>query len=150
MAGRLNFNTFTGCEDCSRREPRQRPMMTIIFVTISLVPGYAAAVVLFMGVVFGVTSLKPGFVAKDFRIRKRYKVVEIVVWPLCSAVAGYLTAAIAGVSFAWIAVPVLAVTMIVVLWMNTWEMRQRGFIPQTLMSIGSIAGVAAGYFLRFR
>jgi hypothetical protein len=125
-------------------------MMTIIFVTISLVPGYAAAVVLFMGVVFGVTSLKPGFVAKDFRIRKRYKVVEIVVWPLCSAVAGYLTAAIAGVSFAWIAVPVLAVTMIVVLWMNTWEMRQRGFIPQTLMSIGSIAGVAAGYFLRFR
>jgi hypothetical protein len=40
--------------------------------------------------------------------------------------------------------------VILVLWTNTWEMRQHGAIHQTLMSLASAAGVAAGYLLWMR
>jgi hypothetical protein len=37
-----------------------------------------------------------------------------------------------------------------VLWLNAWEMRQRGLGHQISMSIASAAGVAVGFMLHLR
>ena len=69
--------------------------------------------------------------------------------PMITAVS-IAVALISGSSHPWLSAPLLAGTIILVLWTNTWEMRQRGVAYQTLMSFVSIAGVAAGYLLGMR
>ena len=50
----------------------------------------------------------------------------------------------------WFSGALLAGAMILVLWTNAWEMRQRGAVHQILMSLMSVAGVAGGYVLWIR
>jgi hypothetical protein len=52
--------------------------------------------------------------------------------------------------YPWLSATLLAVILILVLWTNTWEMRQRGLANQLLMSVMSIAGVATGFVLRMQ
>ncbi len=75
-------------------------MMTSLFVAGALLPGYLIAVALLMTATFGITSLAPAFVVKDYRIRKRYKLTQDLVWLLCAAAGGYVTALIAGKALA--------------------------------------------------
>jgi hypothetical protein len=50
----------------------------------------------------------------------------------------------------WLIGGLLAALLILVLWTNTWEMRQRGLGYQLLMSAVTVAGVGAGSYLALR
>jgi hypothetical protein len=123
-------------------------MMTVFLIAGSLIPGYLVAVGLLMAATFGITSLAPAFAVKEYRIRKRYKLVQDLVWLVCATAGGFVTAAVAGAAQVWLAGIVLAGAMILVLWTNSWEMRQRGIVHQILMSLVSAAGVATGCMLQ--
>jgi hypothetical protein len=126
-------------------------MMTALLTGAALLPGYLVAVALLMIVTFAITLRTPAFAVHDFRIRGRYKLVHNLAWLVCAAAGGYVTAMmtqIVGVVIPWLPCAVLAIVMILVLWSNSWEMRQRGIAHQILMSIVSVAGVAAGYVLQ--
>jgi hypothetical protein len=128
-------------------------MVSATFLAVSLFVGYAVAVGLLMAATFGITSASPAFVAKDYRIRRRYKFVQDAIWLVCITVGAYATALIIGKDHAWlnwIAGPALVAILIGVLWINSWEMRQRGVGHQVLISAMTVAGVAAGFALRLR
>ena len=127
-------------------------MMTALLTAAALLPGYIVAVVLLMAVSFAITSRVPAFVVHDYRIRKRYKLTQDLVWLMCATAGGYVTAfmtpIVGGVFIPWLPCAALAIVLIVMLWSNSWEMRQRGITHQILISIVTIAGVAAGYLLQ--
>jgi uncharacterized membrane protein YfcA len=125
-------------------------MITIVLIVAALALGYAAAVGLSMAAIFGIAAVSPAFVTRDYRIRPAYKLVQELLWLVCAAAGGFVTAAVSGATMSWFLAALLAGTMIVVLWVNTWEMRQRGAMHQILMSLVSVAGVAAGYILWMR
>jgi hypothetical protein len=125
-------------------------MINTVLIAFALILGYSVAVGLLMIVAFGVAWKAPGFVVKDYRIRKRYKVTEELAWLLCATAGGYVAATVSGRTWPWLVGGLLATGMIVILWRNHWEMRQRGILHQMLMSVISVVGVAAGFVLRFR
>jgi uncharacterized membrane protein YfcA len=125
-------------------------MITGFLVAAALALGYTVAVGLLMAATFGITLAGPAFVAREHRIRPAYKLAQELLWLVCAAAGGYVTAAVSGATMPWMSGALLAGIMIIVLWTNTWEMRQRGPVHQVLMSVVSIAGVAAGYILWIR
>jgi hypothetical protein len=125
-------------------------MITAVLIVSALILGYVVAVGLLMAATFGISSRAPGFVAKDYRIRNSYKVVHELTWLVCAAAGGYVAATVSGTTQPWISATSLVAVMILVLWTNTWEMRQRGILHQMLISLVSAAGVAAGFMLRLR
>jgi hypothetical protein len=126
-------------------------MMTALFTAAALLPGYIVAVAFLMVTTLGIGAKSPAFVMKDHRIRKRYKLTLDIVWLFCTMIGGYITAAvttvIGGMARPWLPCAALVAVMILVLWTNSWEMRQRGFFHQVLMSVVSVAGVTLGYLL---
>jgi uncharacterized membrane protein YfcA len=129
---------------------RAGPMINSFLIAAALALGYAVAVGLSMAATFGITLAGPAFVAREHRIRPAYKLVQELLWLACATAGGYVTAAVSGATMPWLSGTLLAAIMILVLWTNTWEMRQRGPVHQVLMSVVSIAGVAAGYILWMR
>jgi hypothetical protein len=125
-------------------------MITDVLIAAALALGYALAVGLLMAATFGITAVSPTFVTKEYRIRQSYKLVHDLVWLVCATVGGFVTAAVSRATMPWFSGALLAGAMILVLWTNTWEMRQRGSAHQVLMSLMSAAGVAAGYLLWIR
>jgi uncharacterized membrane protein YfcA len=125
-------------------------MITAVLVAAALALGYGVAVGLSMAVTFGITLAGPAFVAREHRIRPVYKLIQELLWLACATAGGYVAAAVSGATMPWLSGTLLAGIMIIVLWTNTWEMRQRGPVHQVLMSAASIAGVAAGYILWMR
>jgi uncharacterized membrane protein YfcA len=125
-------------------------MIPLFLIAAALALGYAVAVGLSMAATFGITAVSPAFVTREYRIRPAYKLVQEVVWLVCATAGGFVAATVSGATMPWFAGALLAGTMILVLWTNNWEMRQRGAVHQILMSLVSAAGVAAGYLLWMR
>jgi hypothetical protein len=125
-------------------------MITIALTAAALALGYAVAVGLSIAATFGIAAVSPAFVTREYRIRQAYKLVQELLWLVCATAGGFVAAAVSGATMPWFAGALLAGTMILVLWTNTWEMRQRGAMHQILMSLVSAAGVAAGYLLWMR
>jgi hypothetical protein len=119
---------------------------TIILVAVLL--GYAMAVGCSLVATFGLASASPNFVARDHRITAGYKRVQALVWLVCATAGGFVTCGVAqqgGSPFS--AAVLLSGLLIGMLWVNTWEARQRGMAHQILMSVVSLGGVAAGFWL---
>ena len=72
------------------------------------------------------------------------------VWLLCATAGGYSASLVNGQTYSWIVAPALSAILIAILWINAWEMRQRGLGHQIVMSFAAIAGVTAGFFLHLR
>ena len=125
-------------------------MITGIFLSLALILGYAITVVLSMAATFAISSVSPSFVVKDHRIRLRYKLLQDLVWLFCAIAAGYITSWVAQRVDPWLAKSALAAVLVVLLWVNTWEMRQRGIPHQVAMTLLSVAGVMIGFALRMR
>jgi hypothetical protein len=125
-------------------------MVTLSYITLALVFGYTVAVGLAMAATFGMAAARPELVVKDNRIRRRYKYLQEVTWLLCATAGGYVAALINGPPHAWLVGVSLAAIMILVLWMNVWEMRQRGLGHQIGMSLVSVGGVALGFAIHLR
>lgn len=125
-------------------------MITGSFLVLALFLGYAVAVGLSMAATFGISAASPGFVAEDHRIRRRYKFVQDAIWLVSTTVGGYVAALVIGETRPWLGGIGLIAILIGVLWVNAWEMRQRGIEHQIVMSIATVVGVTAGFLIRLR
>jgi hypothetical protein len=126
------------------------PIITAYYIALALFLGYLVTVGLSMAATFGITAASRSFVSKNYRIRTRYKYAQDTVWLICATAGGYVAALVNGRSYPWVVGPGLVVILVGVLWMNAWEMRQRGLGHQLAMSIVSAAGVTVGFLLRLR
>ena len=125
-------------------------MITASYIALALFLGYVVAVGLSMAATFGITAASRGFVSKNYRIRTRYKYAQDAVWLVCAAAGGYAAALVCGESHPWLVALLLIGILDGVLWLNAWEMRQRGLGHQISMSFGAAVGVAAGFLLHLR
>jgi hypothetical protein len=126
------------------------PIITLSFIALALFLGYAVAVALSMAATFGITAVSRSFVSKNYRIRREYKYAQDVVWLVCATAGGYVAALVNGESHSWLVGSGLVAILVGVLWINAWEMRQRGLGHQLVMSFVSAAGVATGFLLHLR
>ena len=126
------------------------PIITASYIALALFLGYVVAVGLSMAATFGITAASRSFVAKDHRLNPRYKYAQDGMWLVCATAGGYVAALVNGQSHRWAVSVGLATILIGVLWMNAWEMRQRGLGHQISMSLASVAGVATGFFIHLR
>jgi hypothetical protein len=125
-------------------------IITLSYIALALFLGYAVAVALAMAATFGITAVSPDFVSKNYRIRPAYKFVQDGVWLVCAMAGGYVAALVNGDFHSWLVGSALVAILVAVLWMNAWEMRQRGLGHQLVMSAGSAAGVAVGFMIHLR
>jgi hypothetical protein len=125
-------------------------MITGSFLALALFLGYAVAVGLSMAATFGISKASPGFVAEDYRIRRRYKFVQDAVWLVATTAGGYAAALVIGQTHPWLGAIGLIAALVGVLWVNAWEMRQRGIEHQIAMSLATALGVTAGFLIRLR
>jgi len=125
-------------------------IIALSYIALALFLGYAVAVALAMAATFGITAVSPGFVSKNNRIRREYKFVQDAVWLVCAMAGGYVSALVNGESHSLLVGSGLAAILVAVLWMNVWEMRQRGLGHQLVMSAGAAAGVAVGFMIHLR
>src|SRR5260370_3564396 len=122
-------------------------IITLSYIALALFLGYAVAVALSMAATFGIPAVSPGFVSKNNRINPGYKFAQDAVWLVCAVAGGYVAALVNGESHSWLVGSALVAILVAVLWMNVWEMRQRGLGHQLVMSAGSAAGVAVGFMV---
>jgi hypothetical protein len=125
-------------------------IITLSFIALALFLGYGVAVALSMAATFGITAVSSNFVSKNNRINRGYKFMQDAVWLMCAMAGGYVAALVNGESHSWLVASGLVAILVAVLWMNAWEMRQRGLGHQLVMSAGSAAGVAIGFMLHLR
>ena|ERR1700761_7108282 len=125
-------------------------IITLSYVALALFLGYAVAVALSMAATFGITAVSSNFVVKDNRIKRGYKYTQDAVWLVCATTGGYVASLVNRESHAWLVGSGLVAVLITVLWMNAWEMRQRGLGHQLVMSIVSAIGVAVGFVIHLR
>ena len=126
------------------------PLIAISYIALALALGYGVTVLLSLAATFGITAASRGFVSKNHRIRREYKYVQDGLWLLCSMAGGYAAAMVHEGSHAVFVATGLVVILVGVLWLNVWEMRQRGLGHQIAMSVATAVGVAAGFMLRLR
>jgi len=125
-------------------------IITLSYVALALFLGYGVAVALSIAATFGITAVSSNFVVKDNRIKRGYKYTQDAVWLVCAIAGGYVASLVNGESHAWLVGSGLVAVLITVLWMNAWEMRQRGLGHQLVMSIVSAIGVAVGFVIHLR
>jgi hypothetical protein len=126
------------------------PLIAISYIALALSLGYGVTVGLSLAATFGITAASRSFVSKNYRIRKEYKYVQEAVWLLCCMAGAYAAAMVNEGSHAVVVATGLFTLLVGVLWLNVWEVRQRGLGHQISMTIASALGVAAGFMLRLR
>jgi hypothetical protein len=125
-------------------------IITASYIALALFCGYVVAVGLSMAATFGISAASRSFVSKDYRIRARYKYAQDAVWLFCATAGGYVAAVINGRSHSLVTGAGLAAILVGVMWMNAWEMRQRGLGHQIAMSLVATFGVTVGFLLHLR
>lgn len=120
-------------------------MITGTLIAVALLLGYVTTVACSMLVTFALTSASPTMVSENHRITAKYKRVQAILWLVCVIVGAGVTCAVAQGTSPPITGTAMAAGLIAILWLNTWEARQRGMAHQILMSVMSILGVLIGY-----
>jgi hypothetical protein len=122
-------------------------MITGTLILVAILLGYGIAVGCSLVATFGLGAASPEFVVRDHRITAGYKRVQALIWLVCATAGGFVTCAAAQGAHEWFVGGLLTAGLIGMLWLNTWEARQRGMAHQILMSLVSLIGVVAGYGL---
>ena len=126
-------------------------MIAGMLIAVSLALGYLVAVGLSIVTTFGIAKSAPEFVLKDYRLRGGFKLVQELAWAAGVTVGAYLSAVVAAPGMHPLFTGILlAGILVVVPWTNPWETLQKGLGHQFLMSMLSVAGVVAGYYLALR
>ena len=124
-------------------------MVNLVIIFLAALAGYLVTVLLVWGGTMVLTGSAPQMVAAaDHRLRPGYKLLQQLLWLVCVLIGAFVAA------FAGMHVKqkeqeaALVAALLFVLWRNTWEARQRGITFQVLISILTVAGVAAGFALQ--
>jgi hypothetical protein len=120
-------------------------MITGTLIAVALFLGYVSTVACSLLITFALTSAYPAMVSANHRITANYKRVQTILWLMCVIVGSGVTYAVAQGISPLITGIAMAAGLIAILWLNTWEARQRGMAHQILMSVMSILGVIIGY-----
>jgi hypothetical protein len=121
------------------------------YFALALFLGYVVTVGLSMVATFGITAAASrDFVVQDFRLRRDFKMAQDAAWLVCVTIGGYVSAVAAGKNHPWLTALTLIAILVGVLWLNVWEMRQRGLQHQIVMSVLSAVGVLAAFALRIK
>jgi hypothetical protein len=110
-----------------------------------LLVGYTIVIACFLVATMGIASAAPNFAVEQYRIRNAYKLVQALLWLVCTFAGAFAAALLIDGIYPVISASLLAAGLIAVLWRNSWEARQRGLPHQLLMSAMSAAGVALGF-----
>ena len=119
-------------------------MVQLIIIGLAVLAGYIVTVGISLLGTMAIASAVPRFVIADHRVRGIYKFVHEFLWFLSAFVGAYVMAQIGSEIQAVRLEAVLSGALLVMLWRNTWEARQRGIAHQILISVLTVAGVAAG------
>ena len=120
-------------------------MISYTIITIAILLGYTTTVAASLLATMGVAAGAPAFVARDYRVRSPYKFLHEALWFMCALLGG-VVASLAGMGVAeWKAKVGLTAFLLLMLWRNSWEARQRGTAHQILISLLTVAGVICGY-----
>lgn len=123
----------------------------LIIVSIGLALGYCLVVVASLMATMAIATAARGFVVKNYCLRPVYKLTMGLFWTVVAVAAGFVAAAMAGPGVVgWLTGAALAGLLILALWTNTWEARQRGLPHQILLTFLTCVGVLAGVYLRLR
>ena len=123
-------------------------MITGTLILVAVLLGYAMTVGCSLVATFGLASASPDFVARDHRITAGYKRVQALLWLACVTAGAFVACGVAQQGGSpLVTATLLAGSLIGMLWFNTWEARQRGMAHQILISLVSLVGVVAGYWL---
>lgn len=124
---------------------------TLIVMSVGLALGYGLAVSLSLMATMAIASAARGFVMRDHRLRPGYKLLMELLWTVTAVAAGFVAALVGGPgAVGWATGLALAGALILVLWLNTWEARQRGLPHQILVTLLTAVGVLGGAYLRLR
>ena len=125
-------------------------MIGFAILGLSVLAGYCMTVVCALVGTMGIASAVPRFVIADHRVRSSYKWTHEAMWFCCVVIGGFVTAKLGLGMSEWRQEIGLAGFLLVMLWRNTWEARQRGTAHQILISLLTMAGVWTGFSIRHR
>ena len=125
-------------------------MLSYAIIGLAVLVGYTVTVSMALVATMGIASGAPQFTVRDHRVRGPYKLLHEVIWFACALTGGFV-ASMAGMGvYVWKAELGLSAALLLMLWRNTWEARQRGTAHQILISLLTVAGVLSGYALQHR
>ena len=125
-------------------------MINYTIIGLAVLAGYIATVLGSLVTTMGLTTAMPRFVVADHKVRGAYKLAHELLWLLCTILGGFVTARVGMGVAIWKQEFLLIGVLVLMLWRNTWEARQRGTAHQILISLLTVAGVLAGFSLRFK
>ena len=123
-------------------------MLTNAILGIAILLGYTATVLTSMVTTMGIAAGAPQVVVRDYRIRGRYKFLHEALWFFSAVLGGFVTSMASMGMAEWKAKLGLSAVLLLVMWRNSWEARQRGTAHQILISLLTVAGVLCGYAYR--
>ena len=123
-------------------------MVELIVIGLAVLAGYIVAVGLILLSTMAIASAMPRFVVQNFRVCGKYKFLHEFMWFLSTTAGTFVAARIASDVQPIRLALVLGAALLIILWRNTWEARQRGIAHQVLISVLTVAGVFAGISLK--
>ena len=115
-------------------------MVELIVIGLAVLAGYIVAVGLILLSTMAIASAAPRFVVANHRVRGSYKLLHECMWFLSAMTGAFVTARIGSEVQPIRLELVLSGALLVILWRNTWEARQRGIAHQILITILTVAG----------
>lgn len=112
--------------------------------------GYLVTAALSLGGTMVLTSTAPGLVVSAHRLRAPYKLAHEGLWFICVLLGSLAAAWCGSLADRREQEVLLLAALLLALWRNTWEARQRGTAHQLLISALTIAAVLAGFALEQR
>ena len=112
---------------------------------LSVLAGYCVTIACALMSTMSLASAVPRFVIANHRVRSSYKLTHETMWFCCVVLGGFVTAKVGSGMPQWWEEVALAGILLLMLWRNTWEARQRGTVHQLLISLLTVGGVMAGF-----
>jgi len=123
-------------------------MLSAALITVSLIIGYVVVIALTMVSIFTIAKLHPHFVVKNHRLRARYKLLQDIFWFGFALIGGYVAIMAAAEASTSLTSALLVVILLIALWKNSEETKQRGLPHMLLASASIVAGIGAAYAIR--
>ncbi|MDE1177864.1 MAG: hypothetical protein PW789_14895 [Edaphobacter sp.] len=123
-------------------------MLSAALILVSFLMGYIVVVSLIAFSNFVIPTYLRTFAVRNNQLSTGYKLLQDLLWLVCSLIGGYIVVAGSIEARPRITAILLAVALLIVMWRNMSEVRQRGLFHMMLSSLGIIIGVAGAYLLQ--